>query len=63
MKKIVGYLLIALVGLLSACEKQLDQNPISAQATTTFYTSAIEFTQRVKDISRQIVEFIRNKIR
>jgi starch-binding outer membrane protein, SusD/RagB family len=50
MKKIVGYLLIALVGLLSACEKQLDQNPISAQATTTFYTSAIEFTQGVNAV-------------
>ena len=50
MKKIVSYLLIAMVGLLSACEKQLDQDPISSQATATFYTSAIEFTQGVNAV-------------
>ena len=50
MKKIVGYSLIAMVGLLSACEKQLDQDPISAQATASFYTSTIEFTQGVNAV-------------
>jgi hypothetical protein len=50
MKKIVGYSLIALVGLLSACEKQLDQNPISGQASDKFYTSTIEFTQGVNAV-------------
>src|SRR4026208_1315222 len=50
MNKIVGYLLIAMVGILSACEKQLDQNPISAQATANFYTSTIEFTQGVNAV-------------
>jgi hypothetical protein len=50
MKKIVSYSLIALVGLGSACEKQLDQNPISSQATGTFYTSVIEFTQGVNAV-------------
>ncbi|MBO9203783.1 MULTISPECIES: RagB/SusD family nutrient uptake outer membrane protein [Niastella] len=50
MKKIVGYSLIALVGLLSACEKQLDQNPISGQASSDFYTSKIDFTQGVNAV-------------
>lgn len=50
MKKIVGYSLIALVGLLSACEKQLNQNPISGQATTNFYTTTLEFTQGVNAV-------------
>jgi len=50
MKKIVGYSLIAMVGLLSACEKQLDQNPISAQAAANFYTTPLEFTQGVNAV-------------
>ncbi len=47
MKKIVGYSLIAVVGLLSACDKKLDQNPISSQATGTFYASRNDFIQGV----------------
>ena len=47
MKKIVGYSLIAIVGLLSACDKKLDQNPISQQATSTFYSNQIDFIQGV----------------
>lgn len=47
MKKIVGYSLIAIVGLLSACDKKLDQNPISSQATETFYVSQNDFIQGV----------------
>ena len=50
MKKIVGYSLIAMVGLLSACEKQLNQEPISGQAAGGFYTSTIEFTQGVNAV-------------
>jgi hypothetical protein len=47
MKKIVGYLLIIIVGLLSACDKKLDQNPISQQATATFYVNQADFIQGV----------------
>lgn len=47
MKKIVGYSLIAVLGLLSACDKKLDQNPISQQATSTFYTNQNDFIQGV----------------
>jgi starch-binding outer membrane protein, SusD/RagB family len=47
MKKIVGYLLIIIVGLLSACDKKLDQNPISQQATATFYTNQNDFIQGI----------------
>lgn len=47
MKKIVGYLLIAIVVLLSACDKKLDQNPISQQATSTFYVNQNDFLQGV----------------
>jgi hypothetical protein len=47
MKRIVGYILIATVGLLSACDKKLDQNPISQQATATFYSNQTDFIQGV----------------
>jgi starch-binding outer membrane protein, SusD/RagB family len=47
MKKIVGYSLIAIVGLLSACDKKLDQNPISSQATEAFYVTQNDFIQGV----------------
>lgn len=47
MKRIVGYILIAIVGLLSACDKKLDQNPISQQATATFYSNQNDFIQGV----------------
>jgi len=47
MKKIVGYSLIAAVGLLSACDKKLDQNPISQQATSTFYVNQNDFIQGI----------------
>lgn len=45
MKKIVGYSMIAIVGLLSACDKKLDQNPLSQQATETFYANQNDFLQ------------------
>jgi starch-binding outer membrane protein, SusD/RagB family len=47
MKRIVGYLFIAIVVLLSACDKKLDQNPISQQATETFYVNQNDFIQGV----------------
>ena len=50
MKKIVGYSIIAIVGLLSACDKKLDQNPISQQATNTFYVQQADFIQGVNAI-------------
>jgi len=50
MKKIVGYSLIAVVGLLSACDKKLDQNPISDQATETFYANQNDFIQGVNAV-------------
>jgi starch-binding outer membrane protein, SusD/RagB family len=50
MKKIVGYSLIAMIGLLSACEKQLNQEPISGQATAGFFNSTVEFTQGVNAV-------------
>jgi hypothetical protein len=47
MKRIVGYLFIAIVVLLSACDKKLDQNPISQQATETFYVNQNDFIQGI----------------
>jgi hypothetical protein len=47
MKKIAGYTLIAMVGLLSACTKQLDQTPISDLTTENFYTQQSDFIQGV----------------
>jgi hypothetical protein len=50
MKKIVGYSLIAIAGLLSACDKQLDQSPISGVATDKFYTQPADFIQGVNAV-------------
>jgi starch-binding outer membrane protein, SusD/RagB family len=47
MKKIIGLSLIAMVALLSACEKKLDQVPISNAITETFYTQPSDFVQGV----------------
>jgi hypothetical protein len=50
MKKIVGYSLIAIVGLLSACDKQLNQSPLSGVATDKFYTQPADFIQGVNAV-------------
>jgi hypothetical protein len=50
MKKIVGYSLIAMIGLLGACGKQLDQTPISTQTTYNFYTQPNDFVQGVNAV-------------
>lgn len=47
MKKIVGISFIVIVGLLNACEKKLDQTPISSQTTENFYTQQNDFIQGV----------------
>ncbi len=47
MKKIIGISLMAAVGLLSACEKKLDQLPISEAPTETFYKQTVDFVQGV----------------
>lgn len=47
MKKIVGYILIAMVGLLGACDKQLDQTPISELTSENFYTQPNDFIQGI----------------
>jgi hypothetical protein len=47
MKKIVGYISIAMIGLLSACDKQLDQTPISDLTTENFYTQPNDFIQGI----------------
>lgn len=45
MKKIVGISLMVAVGLLSACEKKLDQNPISDGSTENFYKQPNDFIE------------------
>jgi hypothetical protein len=45
MKKTILYLLAASLLTLSACEKDLDQAPISSGSVPTFYKSADDFTQ------------------
>jgi len=43
MKKIIGFSLIVILGLLSACDKKLDQTPVSDQTTGNFYTLPADF--------------------
>lgn len=50
MKKIVGSSLIAIAVLLSACEKNLDQAPLSNATTDNFYTQTSEFLQAVNAV-------------
>lgn len=50
MKKIVGISLIVAVGLLSACDKKLDQLPISEGTTETFYKQTSDFIQGVNAV-------------
>lgn len=45
MKRIVGSSLIAIAVFLSACEKNLDQEPLSNATTNNFYTQTSEFIQ------------------
>jgi hypothetical protein len=47
MKKIIGFSSILILGMLSACDKKLDQTPISDQTTENFYTQPGDFTQGV----------------
>jgi hypothetical protein len=47
MKKIFGISLFVAVGLLSACDKKLDQLPISDAPTETFYKQPSDFVQGV----------------
>jgi hypothetical protein len=42
MKKI-SFILIIVVGILSSCEKDLNQVPISVETTVTFYQAAKRF--------------------
>lgn len=43
MKKIIGFSSIVVLCLLSACDKKLDQTPISDQTTENFYTLTADF--------------------
>ena len=50
MKKIIYSFLIACVTVLPACNKQLDQQPISSATTATFYKIPSDFVQGVNAI-------------
>ena len=46
MKKI-SFILIIVVGILSSCEKDLNQVPISTETTVTFYQQPNDFIKAV----------------
>jgi hypothetical protein len=50
MKKITFYIVIIIAGFLSACEKKLDQSPISASPEENFYGQTSDFIQAVNAV-------------
>ncbi|THU36054.1 RagB/SusD family nutrient uptake outer membrane protein [Niastella caeni] len=57
MKKIFGFSLIAMIGLLSACEKKLDLSPISLPTTDNFYTQPADFIQGVNAVYNALATY------
>jgi hypothetical protein len=67
MKKI--FLIISTVALFVSCEKELDQVPISAATTATFYTQPNDFIQASNAIYNDLkawpdrqLKSLRNKV-
>lgn len=56
MKKLIGYILVASAGL-SACEKKLDQKPISLVTTETFYSLQSDFVQGVNAAYNALIPY------
>ena len=56
MKKLAGYILLATAGL-SACNKKLDQKPISLVTTETFYTLQNDFVQGVNAAYNALIPY------
>ena len=50
MKKITFYIVIIIAGFLSACEKKLDQSPISTSPEANFYAQTRDFIQAVNAV-------------
>lgn len=54
MKKISYLFILTLLAMVSSCKKQLDQTPVSSQATTNFYSNNNDFLQGVNGAYAQL---------
>ena len=57
MKKIFVVIIIAIAGCFSACEKKLDQSPISTSPTENFYTQTSDFIQAVNAVYNGLMNY------
>jgi hypothetical protein len=57
MKKSIYSILAATILLLSSCEDQLDQQPVSSTTAASFYTNTNDFTQAVNGVYSKLTSY------